>query len=317
MTRSRVTGDVGYRAYKKNYLINGDMSVNQRDSSATLSTGDYGIDRWYVLNNSQLMTSSNGTVDGRDIINLRSERTISATLIKVAQLIELDSLVPTATFPLGNVYTLSFYMNVDVGDGATPTVGVEAHFMTDQADPAPAGCLVDNVEIGDVVGQYALVTARVTITGDATGKLGLRILIGVSYATTQVAGTRMRVSLAQLEEGSSATPFEYVSPQQNLAECQRYYERWGRSASSSVNRQISGYGGANINCADPILWKVEKRIDPTVTLNGTWSLTNASSLNASNGAKDGFLLTYTTVALDDFTVRTDSNDDYVEGDAEL
>jgi hypothetical protein len=70
----------------------------------------------------------------------------------------------------------------------------------------------------------------------------------------------------QLELGKVATPFEHRSYGEELALCQRYYEKFDASGNF--------YSGVSVNNNSRIngTWMVAKRAAPTMTATGGWSL---------------------------------------------
>jgi hypothetical protein len=116
------------------------------------------------------------------------------------------------------------------------------------------------------------------------GPTGAGSVIGTLSATWQITGV-------QLEPGTVATPFERRSYGQELALCQRYFERNTRSSNTQL---ITACGAVFANPAgsasttNDIFFKVEKRAAPTMNVlnpynsgtpgqvRQTWSSTNIS-----------------------------------------
>jgi hypothetical protein len=85
-----------------------------------------------------------------------------------------------------------------------------------------------------------------------------------------------QVTGVQLEVGAAATPFEFKSYGQELAECQRYYERYTASNSGFPQAPASPDISNRFEC---MVMYSEKRANPTITLVGGMSgiaLTNSS-----------------------------------------
>ena len=96
-------------------------------------------------------------------------------------------------------------------------------------------------------------------------------VVGTASATFYITGV-------QLEVGSSATGFEYVNYQTSLANCQRYYQTIGGNGSASGGGEIviGGYNTGGLNVYNNFGFAVVMRTTPTVTIVGTWSVSNAS-----------------------------------------
>lgn len=110
-------------------------------------------------------------------------------------------------------------------------------------------------------------THTLSWTGTATAKIGGGSLSATGVTGAATGGTNLNieistgtVSLIQLEEGSTATPFEHLTYASNLIECQRYFEVTGTTVtdfSTSGTQQVQWY------------FKVEKRATPTMVYSGS------------------------------------------------
>jgi hypothetical protein len=84
---------------------------------------------------------------------------------------------------------------------------------------------------------------------------GATSVIGTNGATFYITGV-------QLEKGSTATSFDYRPYGTELQLAQRYYEKLPAGIYGAVGvRTTDWYGN--------VMWQVEKRTNPTCTLNGT------------------------------------------------
>ena len=79
----------------------------------------------------------------------------------------------------------------------------------------------------------------------------------------------------QLELGEVVTPFERRSYGQELALCQRYYERIGGESNYQGLRWI-GYNATSAGTELRLGFKATKRTLPTMTKVGTWTVNNCS-----------------------------------------
>jgi hypothetical protein len=99
------------------------------------------------------------------------------------------------------------------------------------------------------------------------------------------SGAVWKITGVQLEVGSTATPFERRLYNQELANCQRYYEIIKKGANETLIGIGFGYAGSTVFVNYP--FKVTKRTEPTVEYNGASSnlqcLNGSGSWNSSSG----------------------------------
>ena len=105
----------------------------------------------------------------------------------------------------------------------------------------------------------------------------------------------------QLEVGKVATPFEHRSYGEELAACQRYYEKW--SGNKTMHPQYSSEASGAYAAAREIWsdFKVEKRANPAVTVSGTSSPTAVNSSIYGLGAQSSVSSSTASVRLDAWT----------------
>jgi len=110
---------------------------------------------------------------------------------------------------------------------------------------------------------------------------GATISIGDSTSDTwQIAGV-------QLEVGSTATDFEHRSYGEELALCQRYFEKLGRGGGYAADRAYN-HSSRIVNLPT---WATTKRADPTVTI-----YSGNDTANAMNGYSSGTNNTVTSLS---------------------
>jgi hypothetical protein len=277
----------------KNRIINGDMRIDQRNAGASVSysfTTAYSLDRWRVRTDSdgivsvqQVSDAPTGFVNSLKTTVTTIDSSLGASqsyflsqLIEGNNIADLDWGLSTA-----KTVTLSFWVKSSV----TGTFG---------------GSLENSAENRAYPFTYAISSANtweqksVTINGDTTGTwlttngVGIRLNFGWGVGSTlsgtanawaaadyrsATGATNLMATLSatwqitgvQLEQNTTATPFERRLYNQELANCQRYYEplvtvEGYELTSGKVGRMTYFY-------------KVSKRATPTITLG-----------SASNGA---------------------------------
>lgn len=88
---------------------------------------------------------------------------------------------------------------------------------------------------------------------------------GVTLALADNTANYLNITGVQLEVGDTATPFEHRSYGQELALCQRYYERVGNWSNGSRYYAYPVYR-TRVNCLGyPVHYRVQKRVNPSVT----------------------------------------------------
>ena len=262
-------------AGRRNWIINGDFQVSQRGDYTTavaFSNGNYGLDRWKGARAGVTATMQQKTTDqpnGYVGKSLRVEATSSAIgYIGAIQLIEdYDRL------KLREV-TVSAYVR---------SSGVDGHVY-----------LYDG---GSYIGKGTMVTQgldwqKVEITGvvkSTATALGIYIVTTTSADVTQshTSGDWIEMTQVQLELGKVATPFEHRSYGEELALCQRYYQKYG---SNLTYLQYSAFAAFYYI---PIPFPVEMRATPSGSISVSY-LGEASSAQLSGLTKNYVNLTYQT-----------------------
>jgi len=303
MSKARQLADLG-NVYddgalsNRNLIINGAMQVAQR---ATSVTGVTETDGYKTVDRFQFWTYSGGTYSlsqdstapsgfgySHKVSNTATTSTVAGTGVSFRQRIEAQNLQQLAynTADAKDV-TLSFW----VRSTATGTCAV---------------CIY-NPDSGRIVTKtYAISSANtweyksITFSGDTSGAInndtgyafdiiwwlaaGTDFTSGTptgdweTYSATKSAsgqtvqlntGGDWYITGVSLEVGDTATPFEHRSYGDELARCQRYYEKYN---SSNIS-----YAPDNVNGNSRMMgqFTVTKRAQPTMTATGSWIL-NAS-----------------------------------------
>jgi hypothetical protein len=234
------------------------MMVDQRNAGAaqTITAAAalaYTVDRWYAY-----CTGAN--VTGQQIAGAYTSSqyryqftgAASVTAIGFGQRIEQKN-----CFDLANTTaTLSCY----ISNSLLTTVTWTAYYATTTADtfgslasPTVTQIATGTFTVSSTRTQY---TTNISIPSAAT--TGIQILFTVG---AQTSGTWI-IDSVQLEKGSTATSFDYRPYGTELQLCQRYYEKMPTGIYGAVAvRTTDWYGN--------VMWQVEKRANPTCTLNGT------------------------------------------------
>jgi len=205
----------------KNRLINGNMALSQRATSATVtagtavptsSTGYPCVDRFFVYSTGANVTAAQVAGAGATQYRLQITGAASVTAVGVGQRIEQKNSYDMA----GSTATLS----VDLANTLLSTVTWTANYAT-TADtfgtigtPTKTQIATGTFTVTSTVTNFS---AQISIPAAAT--TGVEILLTVG---AQTSGT-FTVGNIQLEKGSTATSFDYRPYGTELSLCQRYY----------------------------------------------------------------------------------------------
>jgi hypothetical protein len=285
----------------KNRLLNGSFNVAQRGTSFVSGANDddtYNLDRWYVLS------------DGNDAVDITQTTTVPTgakysigldveTVNKkfgIAQIIENVNCYDA----IGGNVTLSFQAKVSAttkldnvkcaviawsGTADSVTSDIISAWGAEGTNPTLiANATYENTPANlNVTTSFA--TYSVTANVDTASTSNIIVFIW-SDVTDTTAGDFLYITNAQLEIGTSATPFERRLYGQELINCQRYYWQGG-------NGWFGVFNGAT-TCRYGQQYPVVMRSAPTITaiaapivLNPTVSENQTGSQTVGFAAPDG------------------------------
>ena len=271
--------------------MNGDMSVAQAGTSfaATAASNQYSLDGWLSFNGAATgVTYSQVAYTGNFKYALRLQRNpgvTTATYWLVTQSFETLDIVKIA----GKTMTLSFRARAGADFSASGNaLGIQAFYGTG----------VDGNLATGFTGQALYYEGTVTLTTSDAGysvtftvpsnATQLGIVFQLSSTGTAGAADYFDVTGVQLEVGSVATPFEYITYQQNLQRCQRYLP--------VVSGYALGQAYSSVNALVAVTFPVPPRTPPTgCTVSGSPLAYTASG--SSNPATITFANTGTTGAV--------------------
>ena len=305
----------GNASIMKNRIINGAMVIDQRNAGASVtptSTLDgYPVDRFFVTvsQNSKLTTQQNAGSVTPPIgfsnylgVTSSSAYTLGATdYFAIRQYIEGFN---TADLQWGTVNAKTVTLSFQVYSSLTGTFGGaisnsafnRSYPFTYTVSSANTWTAVSVTIAGDTSGTWVGATNGIgirvqfglgvgsTYSGTAGAWAG-SLYISATGATSVVgtSGATFYITGVQLEVGSSATGFEYVNYQTSLANCQRYYIKYGGDQVYEHMASGMGIAGTQAQCDTPV--PVPMRTTPsssisTLALNdGVGSLITITSAN--------------------------------------
>jgi len=206
------TTQTGFR----NIIINGGMDIWQRGTSSSTNGAYNSADRWWLYSNAGTTTwAREPTVvpTGFQYALKATQASATASMV-IYQVIETANAVRLA----GKTVTLSVY----IASTASVTINPDVSYTT-SVDTAVGGSWTNitatpaswSVPSGSTYARY---TATLTIPSTAKS---IRVGFGPASITS---GTSFYLTGVQLEEGSTATPFEQRPIGTELSLCQRYYQ---------------------------------------------------------------------------------------------
>ena len=283
----------------RNLINNGDFSVWQRAVSQTSS--DYGSDdRWLNQNvgTTKVHTQEPFAVGQTEVPNNPKfySRTVVTTVAGVGNFARKLQNLEDVTKTSGETVTVSFYARADAaknmalefeqqfGSGGSPSATVNEIGVTTIS-------LTTTFQKFTVTATIPSVSGKTLGTGgDDSTKLIFWFEAGTNLnASTNTLGQQngtFDISNVQLEFGTIATDFEFISPADQLAECKRYFEL--KSYLSS--RTVTVGQAVSTTAAFADFSYTEKRATPTVTIDaGSIATLNSGGTNAGGTEVFGFI----------------------------
>ena len=309
---------VGYNGFK-NRIINGAMTIDQRNAGASVATSSgsdvYTLDRWvavYSATTKYTVQQNAGSV------------TPPTGFTNYAGITSTSAYSVPSNGYFAYVQRVEGYNVADLGWGAAGAATVTLSFWVRSSLTGTfGGSITNNAENRSYPFSYTISAANtweqksVTIAGDTSGTwlttngAGLKIWLGLgmgssfsgtagawagagyysSTGATSVVGTNgatFYITGVQLEKGSTATAFDYRPYELQL--CQRYfttsYEPGTAIGTVTTTGQIGRYTDAAGNyCSIQIFYPVRMRVAPTIVSYGVLSGATSGQVSGDSGNK--------------------------------
>lgn len=240
----------GIKQSNRNLLINGDFQVAQRGVSLTATpSAAYTLDRWRVYSAGSNTPINRSAKNAAPIASKYVMQLLAAagnTDLQLFQRVESNFAAALS----GQNAVVSFWLNSPVVD--TITVSISTPNVEDTWGAQSA---VNSEIIAHTTGWQYISIDMGAMPVDTIRGLQLLFLFGASPSQGYEIGE------IQLEAGNTATDFEQRSPQQVLADCERYFERLDGSLSSVPAYAIGMCTTTTIGWV--ALQYMEKRASPT------------------------------------------------------
>ena len=292
----------------KNRIINGDMSIDQRNAGASITPTvttfpwQYNVDRWFTAQTQasriSIQQNAGGVTPPPGFTNYVGITSLGTTSLGANDVFLLQQRIEgfnTADFGWGTAnaqtVTLSFWVRSSLtgafGGSFTNVADNRSYAFSYTINAANTWEYKTITAPGDTTGTWQTTTAAgilvsftcgigSSLSGAAnTWTAGLRLAPTGAVSLVGTNGATLYITGVQFEKGSVATSFDYLPYGTELILCQRYFElvsaRFGGAAQSSA--AASGTG----------IFVVEKRATPTIT----W-ISSTASLNFPTTAPAGY-----------------------------
>jgi len=237
-------------AGRKNMIINGAMNVAQRGTSAFTANGDFPVDRWSMISNAtDFTTTQSSTVPtGKGFnksIKIQPTATKSpsnSTYARIGYSVEgYDGAGLCWGTSGAKSATISFWVRASVAGiysiavkNATGNRSICFEYTIDSADTWEYKTItVPGVTDGtweQTTSRFCFIDVWQAGGGTETSTIGTWQNTNVNMSSNQVnlftsTSNTFYITGVQLEVGSVATEFEHRSYGEELALCQRYYQR--------------------------------------------------------------------------------------------
>lgn len=327
-----------------NRIINGAMVIDQRNAGASVTPTNTGgstylLDRWKAdisqaskFSVQQSSTAPAGFTNSMAVTSLSAYSVGSTEVFAITQIIEGYNVADLGWGAAGaSAVTLSFWVRSSLTGTfgivlensantrsypATYTISAantwEQKLITIAGDTSGTW-VVNNgkgvqIKFGLGVGSTLSGTAGSWAAADYWGATGATSVVGTSGATFYITGV-------QLEKGSTATSFDYRPIGTELALCQRYY--WKIAQGSGEPYGIAGYNIVGNAVWSQFSFPTTMRATPTVTVYGTWVVSNCGQPTIRGASSTSFLLQTVATATAAIAVYPNSSDDLIDASIEL
>ena len=306
VTSAIAAGDTAARAGRKNLIINGGFDVWQRGTSLTAASS-YLADRWAngtsEAQSRQAFTVGQTEVDGNPTYYHRSGGGGSAYY-------GLDHKIENVGTLSGKEVTLSYWMKGSSAFTNAPYRG--QNFGSGGSSGVEAALSTSSITTSWV--RYTHTFTFPSISGKTVGASSFSQL---NVFRANIANIVVDIANVQLELGSVATDFEHRSYGEELALCQRYYQKYGGASDWTVGTSANYNGSSNYLGLSFIN---EMRAAPTGSwTNATgWTVLNAgSAVSTTAVVMEGVTTNRAEIYFTTASAMTQGNASWVRGSSSM
>ena len=273
----------------RNLIHNGLFNIQQRGVGPWTPNNSYTADRWYMSFTGGTLSTTIGTVNDTNRSQIGDEAAAFHLVASAAggagasDETFLQQAVEGVRRTAGKTVTLSFWAAATAG---TPKLAILMYQIFGSGGSAPGVVPVQVVTLSTTYTRYSLTFSVPSAAGKTFGTAGtdsLFVRFGMSAGASMSGyggiGQQSYVLAlygVQLEVGSVATPLEKPDPQQDLANCQRFYLAGIGAHFIGVAAVAAQYVGASVSLP------VRMRAAPTVA----WQADITSQTNCSRPTGD-------------------------------
>lgn len=276
-----------------NLLVNPGFEQWQRGNGPFTTSTAYSADRWRADNGG---TATHSILQDSTAVDTGSRYAVSCTVSSASgtygtgDQVTYWQIVEDWRQLRGKTVTFTLRVMPPAG-----TTGLTKLYVNDGATESQSAANL-------ATGAYETLTVTHAVSASAAQlHVGLRL-----YGNGE-----WRLDNAVLVIGSTAPAYVPLHPADDLARCERYYEK---HADGTTDFVLEGYGGAGNNIQWPLPWRQTKPVSPTMTKNGTWNVNNTSQPGVTGGTRNyRIYLTATTTGM--ARAYSDTADDTVTGEA--
>jgi len=270
----------------RNLLINGDYAVWQRGNTFNniSADGTYVADRFYVGLGSgnasvrkENVSSENppsGFENYAEVLN----KSAGNSSIAIQQTIESSSVIPLR----GRTVTLSLYARAaaDTTKSRNLSFGVLSSTSTDAKGGSTVGSDANvTLQFGSSASTWQRFSTTVTVPNNATS-LTVRAYQNPSGGLAINDG--FHITGMQLEVSPTASPYDFQSYAETLAECLRYFERY-------TNQMPGRQDQIDVaNRPEWVLFYTQKRVNPVITVDTPSNIRWVSLISSDDIASNGY-----------------------------
>ena len=210
-------------AGRKNLIINGAMQVWQRGTSLGSLVG-YSADRWKISTGGTGSVSRQDFTVGQTDVPGEPQHYLRISKSDTADYVHFYQPVEGVRNLAGQTATLSFYAKANAA--VAMTGAYVQYFGSSGSTPAVTTNWASTVSVTTSWQKFEVTVTLPSISGKTIGGGNdyLRVDLYPGNKASSWTGT-FDLAQVQLEVGSVATPFEHRSYGEELALCQRYYQK--------------------------------------------------------------------------------------------